>query len=196
VREFRDDQGRPWQVALTVAAALRVKDNVTVEIDGEKKPFDLVDVAAIATTMQVLRGQYTTIAETLYFMLLPQMEPKGVSKEQFLDGMRGDALDEAAKCLEQELVDFFPKRLRELVALLVAKMAGASDELLEQERARLEKATVADLIAQSGLQSGSVPESSASTPEIGPFANSSPPETPASKPTGGTRRKSFAKTST
>jgi hypothetical protein len=196
VREFRDDQGRPWQVALTVAAALRVKDNVTVEIDGEKKPFDLVDVAAIATTMQVLRGQYTTIAETLYFMLLPQMEPKGVSKEQFLDGMRGDALDEAAKCLEQELVDFFPKRLRELVALLVAKMAGASDELLEQERARLEKATVADLIAQSGLQSGSVPESSASTPGIGPFANSSPPETPASKPIGGTRRKSFAKTST
>ena len=196
MREFRDDQGRPWQLALTVAAALRVKDNVTVEIDGEKKPFDLVDVAAIATTMQVLRGQYTTIAETLYFMLLPQMEPKGVSKEQFLDGMRGDALDEAAKCLEQELVDFFPKRLRELVALLVAKMAGASDELLEQERARLEKATVADLIAQSGLQSGSVPESSASTPEIGPFANSSPPETPDSKPSGGTRRKSFAKTST
>lgn len=196
MREFRDDQGRPWQLALTVAAALRVKDNVTVEIDGEKRPFDLVDVAAIATTMQVLRGQYTTIAETLYFMLLPQMEPKGVSKEQFLDGMRGDALDEAAKCLEQELVDFFPKRLRELVALLVAKMAGASDELLEQERARLEKATVADLITQSGLQSGSVPESSASTQEIGPFANSSPPETPASKPIGGTRRKSFAKTST
>ena len=196
MREFRDDQGRPWQLALTVAAALRVKDNVTVEIDGEKKPFDLVDVAAIATTMQVLRGQYTTIAETLYFMLLPQMEPKGVSKEQFLDGMRGDALDEAAKCLEQELVDFFPKRLRELVALLVAKMAGASDELLEQEKAKLEKATVADLIAQSGLQSGSVPESSASSLEIGPFASSSPPETPASNRTGGTRRKSFAKPTT
>ena len=196
MREFRDDQGRPWQLALTVAAAMRVKDNVTVEIDGEKKPFDLVDVAAIATTMQVLRGQYTTIAETLYFMLLPQMESKGVSKEQFLDGMRGDALDEAAKCLEQELVDFFPKRLRELVALLVAKMAGASDELLEQERARLEKATVADLIAQSGLQSGSAPESSASTPEIGPFASSSLPETPASNRTGGTRRKSFAKPTT
>jgi len=69
MREFRDDQGRPWQVALTIAAAMRVRDNVTVDAEGQKVPFDIVDVASIATTMQVLRGQYTTIAETLNAIL-------------------------------------------------------------------------------------------------------------------------------
>ena len=196
MREFRDDQGRPWQLALTVAAALRVKDNVKIEVEGKEQPFDIVDVSSIAQTMQVMRGQYTTLAEALYFILLPQTESKAVSKDSFLDGMRGDALDEAAKCLEQELVDFFPKRLRGLVALIAAKMDTTSDEAIQQFQAQLEKATTEDLLAQSGVQFGSVPESSASTPGIGPFANSSPPETPASKPIGGTRRKSFAKPST
>lgn len=196
MREFRDDQGRPWQLALTVAAALRVKDNVKIEVEGKEQPFDIVDVSSIAQTMQVMRGQYTTLAEALYFILLPQTESKAVSKDSFLDGMRGDALDEAAKCLEKELVDFFPKRLRGLVALIAAKMDTTSDEAIQQFQTQLEKATTEDLLAQSGVQFGSVPESSASTPEIGPFASSSPPETPASKPTGGTRRKSFAKPST
>ena len=196
MREFRDDQGRPWQLALTVAAALRVKDNVKIEVEGKEQPFDIVDVSSIAQTMQVMRGQYTTLAEALYFILLPQTESKAVSKDSFLDGMRGDALDEAAKCLEQELVDFFPKRLRGLVALIAAKMDTTSDEAIQQFQTQLEKATTEDLLAQSGVQFGSVPESSASTPATGPFANSSPPETPASKPTGGTRRKSFAKPST
>ena len=186
MREFRDDQGRPWQLALTVAAAMRVKDNVTIEVEGKKVPFDLVDVAGLSTTMQVMRSDYTTLAEAIYYVLLPQMEPKGVTKEQFLDGMRGDSLDEAAKCLEQELIDFFPKRLRELVALLVAKMDTTSEAMLAAEKTKLEAMTVEELLAQSGVQSGNVQESSVSTPATGHSASSSSHETAESNVTGGT----------
>lgn len=196
MREFRDDQGRPWQLALTVAAAMRVKDNVKVMVEGKEQPFDLVDVSNLAQTMQVMRGEYTTLAEAIYYVLLPQMEPKGVTKEQFLDGMRGDALDEAAKCLEQELIDFFPKRLRDLVGLLVAKMETTSDAMLAAEKTKLEQMTVEELLAQSGEQFGKPLASSASIPASGPSASSSTPATDESNPTGGTPPTSSPKPTT
>jgi hypothetical protein len=179
MREFRDDQGRPWQVALTVAAAMRVKDNVTVDIEGEKKPFDIVDVASISTTMQVLRGQYTTLAEALYFVLVAQVNAKGLTKEQFLDGLRGDALDAGAKALEAELIDFFPERLRRMVGLLAAKMDEASAELMEKAEKAMAEATMDDLLAASGMPSTKPQESSVATPESGPSESSSPHATAA-----------------
>jgi hypothetical protein len=180
MREFRDDQGRPWQVALTVASALRVRDNVTVDVvdeeSGERKavPFDMVDAANISQTFQVLRSQYAKIGEILYAMLTKQIEAKGLSREDFLDGLRGDSLDAATKALEQELVDFFPQRLRKMIGLLAAKMDEVANEMLGRAEAGLEKATVESLAGASGTPSGKPQESSESIPASGPSDNSSP----------------------
>lgn len=165
MREFRDDQGRPWQVALTVASALRVRDNVTVDVvdeeTGERKamPFDMVDAANISQTFQVLRSQYAKIGEILYALLTKQIETKGLTKEDFLDGLRGDSLDAATKALEAELVDFFPQRLRKMIGLLAAKMDEVANEMLNRAEAGLEKATVESLAEASGMPSGKQPES-------------------------------------
>jgi hypothetical protein len=180
MREFRDDQGRPWQVALTVASALRVRDNVTVDVvdeqTGERKavPFDMVDAANISQTFQVLRSQYAKIGEILYALLTKQVEAKSLSREDFLDGLRGDSLDAATKALEQELVDFFPQRLRKMVSLLAQKMDEVANEMLGRAEAGLEKATVESLAGASGTQSGKQPESSESIPASGPSDSSSP----------------------
>jgi hypothetical protein len=180
MREFRDDQGRPWQVALTVASALRVRDNVTVDVvdeeSGERKavPFDMVDAANISQTFQVLRSQYAKIGEILYALLTKQVEAKGLSREDFLDGLRGDSLDAATKALEQELVDFFPQRLRKMIGLLASKMDEVANEMLGRAEAGLEKATVESLAGASGMPSGRPQESSESTQASGPSGNSSP----------------------
>lgn len=180
MREFRDDQGRPWQVALTVASALRVRDNVTVDVvdeeTGERKamPFDMVDAANISQTFQVLRSQYAKIGEILYALLTKQVEAKGLSKEDFFDGLRGDSLDAATKALEQELVDFFPQRLRKMIGLLASKMDEVQNEMLGRAEAGLEKATIESLAGASGTPSGKPQESSESIPASGPSDNSSP----------------------
>ncbi len=176
MKEFKDDEGRPWRVALTSASAARVRDMVTIEVadedSGETRtvPFDIVDIGTISQTLQVLRSQFLKLSEILYAIVLQQVEERKLTKEQFLDGLRGDALDSAAKALEAELVDFFPQRLRPMVGLLAKKMDEVATELMGQAEAGLEKVTVSDL---SGKSSGSVPESSASTQEIGPSASSS-----------------------
>lgn len=196
MREFRDDQGRPWQLALTTAAAMRVRDNVKMMKDGEEKPFDIVDFSAIGDTMDVLRGQYITIAETLYFILLQQIEKKGITKDEFFDGLRGDAIDAATKVLEEELVDFFPERLRKVVRLLAAKAQEATEAGTAKMEQQLEKMSVTDLLAQSGTPSGSVPEYWESTPANGHSENSLKHAMHASRRTGGTRRTSSAKSTT
>jgi len=179
MREFRDDQGRPWQVALTVASALRIRDNVTVDVvdehTGDRKavPFDMVDAANISQTFQVLRSQYAKIGEILYALLTKQVEAKSLTREDFLDGLRGDSLDAATKALEQELVDFFPQRLRKMIALLASKMDEVQNEMLDRAEAGLEKATIESLAGASGTPSGKPLESSESIPASGPSDNSS-----------------------
>jgi hypothetical protein len=179
MREFKDDEGRPWRVALTVGSALRVRDMVTVDsVDdaGERKavPFDMVDAANISQTFQVLRSQYAKIGEVLYALLVKQIEAKSLSREDFLDGLRGDSLEAATKALEQELVDFFPQRLRKMIGLLATKMDEVQGEMLGRAEAGLEKATIESLAGASGTPSGKPQESSESIPESGLSDNSSP----------------------
>ena len=195
MREFRDDQGRPWMVALTVAAADRVRGLVTIDVTEDveqpdappmfrmqrqtrKVPFDLIDAGSIHRTLEVMRSNYATIGEVLYAICRQQVEDKKLTKEQFLEGLRGDALEAGVKALEGELVDFFPTRLRKMVGLLVAKMDEMASELMARAEAGLEAATVESLV-QSGTPSTKPLASSASTQESGPSATSSSLETAA-----------------
>lgn len=191
MKEFRDDQGRPWVVALTVAAAERVRGLVTIDVtedvtqpDGAVQrqtrtvPFDLIDAGNISRTLEVLRSQYAKIGEILYAICRGQCDEKKVSKEQFLDGLRGDALDAGVKALESELVDFFPQRLRRMVGLLVAKMDEMAGELLTRAEAGLEAATIETLVP-SGTPSTRPQASSDATPESGLSETSSLPVTAA-----------------
>lgn len=186
-------------VALTVASAERVRGLVTIDVtedvdqpDGTIKrqtrqvPFDLIDAGTINRTLEVLRNNYGKIGEILYAICRGQVEERKLTKEQFLDGLRGDSLEAAQQAIESELVDFFPPGLRKMVGLMVAKVREMAATLMGQAEAELETTTVADLLARSGTPSTSVPASLESTPESGPFAGSSSPEPHDSKWTGGT----------
>jgi hypothetical protein len=192
MREFRDDQGRPWMVAITVGAAERVRGLVTMDVtedveqpDGtvsrqtRAAPFDIIDTSNIANTLQILRSQYGKVGEVLYAICRKQCEDKKISRDDFLDGLRGDAIEAGVKAIEEELVDFFPPRLRKMVGLLASRMDDLAAELTAKAEAGLEAATLESLLEQSGQPSMRLPESSASTPESGLYATSSSPAMPA-----------------
>ena len=168
MREFRDDQGRPWHVSLTVSSAARVKDLVRVVLPPksadepaptEAVPFDIIDAGEIARTFQVLRSNFSALGETLAALLLPQIEQKGLTKEQFLDGLKGESLEQGGLAVEEELVSFFPPRLRGVVTALAARMTELAETVTKQAEAALQT---------PGPSSGSVPESSAPSPASGP----------------------------
>ena len=168
MREFRDDQGRPWHVSLTVSSAARVKDLVRVVLPPktadepaptEAVPFDLIDAGEIARTFQVLRSNFSALGETLAALLLPQIIQKGVTKEDFLDALRGESLEQGGLAVEEELVGFFPPRLRGAIAALSARMKELADQMIDNAEAA---------IRAPGPSSGNVLASPDSTPTTAP----------------------------
>ena len=168
MREFRDHEGRPWQVSLTVSSASRVKDLVRVVLPPksadepaptEAVPFDIIDAGEIARTFQVLRSNFSALGETLAALLLPQIVQKGLTKEQFLDGLKGESLEQGGLAVEEELVSFFPPRLRGVVTALAARMTELAETVTKQAEAALQT---------PGPSSGNAAASPDSTPTTAP----------------------------
>ena len=168
MREFKDNEGRNWHVSLTVSSAARVKDLVRVVLPPksadepaptEAVPFDIIDAGEIARTFQALRSNFSALGETLAALLLPQIEQKGLTKEQFLDGLKGESLEQGGLAVEDELVSFFPPRLRGVVTALAARMTELAETVTKQAEAAL---------LTPGPSSGSVPASPDSTPTTAP----------------------------
>ena len=168
MREFKDNEGRPWHVSLTVSSASRVKDLVRVVLPPksadepaptEAVPFDIIDAGEIARTFQVLRSNFSALGETLAALLLPQIEQKGLTKEQFLDGLKGEYLEQGGLAVEEELVSFFPPRLRGVVTALAARMTELAETVTKQAEAALQT---------PGPSSGNAAASPDSTPTTAP----------------------------
>jgi hypothetical protein len=190
MREFKDDEGRPWRVVMTCGAAARVKDLVRIDVQEDEEqpdgsvckvdrsiPFDLIDVSTIGRALEVIRSRYTTIGEVLYAILCRQVDERKLTKEEFLESLRGDSLEAAQRALEEELVDFFPLRLRRMIKQLVERMDELQAELANRAEAQLQKTTVESLLGPSGTPSTRPPEFSESTQTNGPSVDSSPLET-------------------
>ena len=146
MREFKDNEGRPWQLSLTVSSAKRVKDLVKVVLPPksadepaptEAVPFDIIDAGDIARTFQVLRSNFSALGDTLAALLQPQIAQKGLDKEQFLDGLKGESLEQGGLAVEEELIAFFPPRLRGVVTSLAARMTELAEEVTRQAEAAL-----------------------------------------------------------
>lgn len=157
--EFRDSLNRPWTVALTVASAKRVLAMVKVKDEsGQLSPFDLIDAGSISLTMTVLSSRYLAVCETMYALVKPQVEKLGLDEGQFYEGLTGDALADATKVIEDELINFFPPRLRKVVGTMFRKGAEVQAEVYQKAEEDLEKMDVSQL-EQFGKESTKPQES-------------------------------------
>lgn len=157
--EFEDDLGRKWLVALTTQSAKRIKAAVKViDQNGNEVPFDLIDSSMIQVTMQVLRSKYGVVAETMWALVRPQCDAKGVTEEQFQEGMIGDALDRATTCIEEELVNFFPSGLRKVAAKMFRKSEEMRAQAYKEAEKEVDNLKIEEL---SGKESTKQPELSA-----------------------------------
>lgn len=177
MKEFKDDEGRPWRLALTVSAAMRVRDLVSIEIEDEDTaddgtvtknrrtvPVDVGNLQTIGPVMAALHSQVITLAETLYAILIPQIEERKLSRDAFLDGLRGDSLEAAADALESEIIDFFRPGHRPLIASLARKVRDLSGQVMTVALATVE---AIEMPVQSGGSFGKPQASSAFTQESG-----------------------------
>lgn len=162
MRTFKDNAGRQWSVEINVATLKRVRG-----LTGT----DLMQVIE-GTLIEKLIRDPVLLCDVVYAICKPEADTRTppVSDEEFGRAMAGDAIEAATTAVLEELVGFCPSprdraNLGRVLQATTKVMERARD-LVERKLDSGELDRLADrLLATAGGSSGSVPESSASTPD-------------------------------
>ncbi len=145
MKTFNDAKGQPWLIDITVSALRRIKALADI---------DLGDFTAIVSgdLLKRLAADPVLLADVLYAVLLPEVERRGMKKDDFCDLIRGDAIEDATRALLESLADFFPKAqgavLRQILAIASSETKKAMEDAAQS------------LASLSGTQSTDARESS------------------------------------
>ena len=165
MKTFQDNAGRTWTVSVNVDAVKRVRSLLEVNL------LEAVEGKLI----ERLRDDPILLCDVLYVVCKPEADAAGVTDEQFGQGMAGDAIDHATAALLEELVGFFRKGRRELLAKALARLSEVETKAIAVASQRLDAPEIeqqilaalnepASLPPASGDSSGSSPASPASGP--------------------------------
>jgi len=148
----KDDQGRPWQITVTAASALRVEQQVQAPLEREvpqpdgtttreriTTPFTIAEITSVTNTLTILRTSAIVTAQALWAIVQPQAVAKNISQDEFLDALSGDALEQMATALADELIEFFPAAQRPMVRSLRAKMDEVAATLIQAAHERIDE---------------------------------------------------------
>lgn len=150
MQTVKDNEGRPWMIQISLAAVGRIAELVKVDRevavsrpDGsvgkatESVPFQVDHPGMFGETLGTLRSNFLALGETAYAVCKPQADEKKITREQFLDGLAGDSLEEIRKAILDELLAFFPPSVRGTLRILRAKFEEVSEALLETAEQQL-----------------------------------------------------------
>lgn len=163
---FSDNTGRAWEVVVTVATLKRVRSLAGV---------DLMDIAdPDANLIGRLAADPVLLVDSLFAVVKPQADARGVTDEEFGAALAGDAVADATDAMLEAVVDFFPHApSRSNLRAVLTKTRGAMDRVAEVGAEMIESGVIDREIDEaigamrrsiSGEPSTGSPESSASIP--------------------------------
>ena len=153
MKTFKDNQDRKWTVTINVSAIKRVR----AELD-----LDLLE-AIEGTLLERMVSDPILLCDILYVLVKPEADAKGISDEDFGQALAGDAIDRACQAFIGELVDFFPKGRREVLAEAVAKVREIEAKVLDRTMARL-RSVETDALIEKALADTEPPPSAPPKP--------------------------------
>ena len=166
MQNFKDRDGREWQVVLNVFQMKRVRAALGVDLinvieldkDGQVR-VDMIDKIA---------NDPCLLVDILWVLVQDQARTLNVTDEQFGTALAGDAIENATKAFLDELVDFFPGARR-----LFLKKAVDLARKFETENAQMLEKALASPEFEERLKTSLRPpavsrESAVSTPAPSP----------------------------
>lgn len=151
---FTDGTGRTWEIALTIAAAKRVRDLVDVnllELDRGKPPL-----------LTRLGLDVILLCDVIFALIKPQADPLGVSDSDFAGALGGDVILAAQNAFREELVDFFRKLSRIDLAKAIEAQRQMINLAVQENEHRVDEL---DLEAEMEAALGSSSTDSPPSPE-------------------------------
>jgi hypothetical protein len=178
MKVWKDAVGREWSLTLNVRTVKQVRDEIRIDLTQTEKSLPLVMDDPVA------------LGDILWVLCRKQAEERGINQDQFLEALKGEALDEARTQFVEEWVSFFPpsetakryviRQTLEMVrrtndayrAEVERQFQRLADQRILEEQARMELQKAMNAEA-SGRLSTSSPESSEWTRDHTPSASSS-----------------------
>ena len=133
---FTDHLKREWTVDIDGPLILAVRSECGV---------DLVR----GTAYEAIYDDPLLLGTVLGVLCREQVSNKGLSGEQFRAAVKGDAIDSGRAAIKQALLDFFPSKEREELALIAAKMEKIREVGIAENRAFLEDPMTQQRIAEA-----------------------------------------------
>lgn len=157
MKTFKDNAGRTWSVSVDVDAIRRVRTALKVNLTSTD----------FASVLEQLLSDPVLLCDVLYVICKPEADRQKISDEDFGRSMAGDAIEHATAAFLEELANFTPNprdraRVQRVIRAmweLAEKTRDVADRNLDTEIAK---------VMTSGLTSGGLPGSSASTPAGSP----------------------------
>lgn len=137
--KFVDNCNREWLVSINVAAVRRLRDRIDVDLyrladDGLKSLSDLLNDPC-------------KLVDVIYVLCEAQAKERGITDEQFGEGLGGDSLNHASDAFVEGLVNFFPDpKARAALRKAVAKAKDLSEVLIREAEAEIEGVSVPELV--------------------------------------------------
>lgn len=156
MRQFKDSEGRPWDVVVNMATHNRVQDLAGVNLS------DLLEEKAGG--LLALCKDLRKFFDVLWVLCARQAEERKIEQEAWAGAMGGDVVVEAQRAFMEALADFFPRLKREALHKAIAVGTAATARNQEQALAKIEALSVAELAGRLIGWHGGAPASSGSIP--------------------------------
>ena len=167
MQTFKDAEGREWIVELNVRAIREIKARTGVNL-SELMSLDFDSANSVSEALM----DTMTVADMLWVVC---ESLRTLSKEDFEAAIKGDVVEAAESALMESVIEWFPKRKREVLRKLTTlpeKVIQQMVEFMENQAAESEEATeettktdmTQENTEQPGTQSTTMQESVASIP--------------------------------
>lgn len=127
MRSFTDAQGRQWEIAGTLATFERLKAGCGI---------DMLTLPSTQECLRQIQDPYT-LGRVLYEVCSGQCEKRGLSPEEFANGLTADVLVQATDALIQETIFFCRSDLRPALTMAYEKAKARDKRAMESLAMRL-----------------------------------------------------------
>jgi hypothetical protein len=139
MRQFKDSEGRSWDIKVTTNVIERAKSLINVDIT------DLY----METGSRVFADP-VLLVNLLFVVCKDQAEKRELTDVQFGEAMFGDALQDGANALMESVADFFPSSKRKMLDAQRLKAKELGEAAISKATAAIEALTLEQFLKPAG----------------------------------------------
>jgi hypothetical protein len=137
---FKDNKGRDWEIAIDAPKIMALR--------ADCDPKFLLNDDDQENTFSRLQADPVLLCRAIFVLCKKQRETREITEEEFYLDVIGDAIDAATDAMLQAIINFTPRRTRELLELSAAKANLIRQRATDMALDRINDPQLVDTVVQ------------------------------------------------